>query len=545
MPVPAVSNRTSALHVARRVVFALLGGVCLAMSLAAGPAAAEEGTKPLLKAPISPVPPLLDQADIDRATAALDGIVERAMSRTGVPGIAVGVVYKDKVIYAKGFGVREVGKPGKIDPDTVFLLASVSKPIASTVVAKLVGDGVVKWDDPAKEHNPVFALSDAYVTEHATIADLLSHRSGLRTGAGDLLEDLGFDRTYILSHLDQQPLDAFRASYHYSNFGYTAGGIAAAAAAGKSWEELAEEALFVPAGMETASYRHADYVAHEDRAHIHKRLPDGSWDALYDRNADAEAPAGGASASLNDVLRFLRLQLRNGTLDGKEIIDADALAAPRAPEVIPGSPRSVASRTGFYGFGWNVGYDDHGRVRVSHSGAFELGTATNIIFLPGEDVGVVTLTNGQPIGVAEAIGESFLDVATNGRQTVDWVGFLGMVFEQMAAAEAPEVDYTKVPTNPAPARKLATYAGQYANGYYGPLDVSVADGNLSMTMGPVAAPTTFALSHFDGDTFSFQTVGENANGLAGAIFTIGEDGKASKVVLDYYDRTGLGTFVRD
>ncbi|WP_206599368.1 serine hydrolase domain-containing protein [Methyloceanibacter stevinii] len=364
MPFPTVSSRTSALHGVRRVLFAALSGVCLACILAAGPAAAEEAEKPLLKAPISPVPPLLDQADIDKATAALDGIVESAVNRTGVPGIAVGVVYKDKVIYAKGFGVREVGKPGKIDPDTVFLLASVSKPIASTVVAKLVGDGVVKWDDPAKEHNPAFALSDAYVAEHATIADLLSHRSGLRTGAGDLLEDLGFDRTYILSHLDQQPLDAFRASYHYSNFGYTSGGIAAAAAAGKSWEELAEEALFVPAGMETASYRHADYLAHEDRAHIHKRLPDGSWDALYDRNADAEAPAGGASASLNDVLRFLRLQLANGTLDGKEIIDADALGAPRAPEVIPGSPRSVASRTGFYGFGWNVGYDDHGRVRV-------------------------------------------------------------------------------------------------------------------------------------------------------------------------------------
>jgi CubicO group peptidase (beta-lactamase class C family) len=102
------------------------------------------------------------------------------MARTGVPGVAVGVVYKDKVIYAKGFGVREVGKPGAIDPDTVFMLASVSKPIASTVVAKLVGNGVVRWDDPAKRHNPAFALRDPYVTENATIADLLSHRSGLK-----------------------------------------------------------------------------------------------------------------------------------------------------------------------------------------------------------------------------------------------------------------------------------------------------------------------------------------------------------------------------
>ena len=326
------------------------------------------------------------------------------MTRTALPGLAVGVVYKDRIIYAKGFGVREVGKPGAIDPDTVFQLASVSKPIASTIVAKLVGDGVVKWDDPAGKHNPAFALSDPYVTDHATIADLLSHRSGLQTGSGDLLEDLGFDRDYILSHIDQQPLDSFRSTYHYSNFGYTAGAIAAALAAGKAWEDLADDVLFEPAGMATASYRHTDYLAKEDRAHIHQRLPDGSWAALYDRDPDAQAPAGGASASLNDTLRFLRLQLGNGTLDGKKIVDADALAPSRVPQMISGPPRSPASRASFYGFGWNVSYDDEGRARIDHSGAFELGAATNITFMPGEDLGIVVLTNGEPIGVAEAVG---------------------------------------------------------------------------------------------------------------------------------------------
>ncbi len=545
MPALAAPNRGSARHAARRIVFAALWGLGLAFGVSAAPAGAEEAAKPLLETPVSPVPPLFTEADIDRAVAALDGIVADATTRTGLPGLAVGVVYKDKVIYAKGFGVREVGKPGAIDPDTVFQLASVSKPIASTVVAKLVGDGVVKWDDPAKMHNPAFALNDPHVTEHATIADLLSHRSGLHTGAGDLLEDLGFDRTYILSHLDQQPLDPFRSTYHYSNFGYTAGGIAAAVAAGKSWEDLADEVLFKPAGMTTASYRHADFLARADRAHIHTRLPDGTWAALYDRIPDAEAPAGGASASLNDMLRFLRLQLGNGTLDGKQIVDADALAAPREPQVIPGPPRSPANRAGFYGFGWNVNYDDQGRVHNGHSGGFYLGTATNIIFMPGEDVGVVTLTNGRPIGVAEAIGATFFDVAQNGEQTVDWIDFFNHIYEQMAAGEAPAVDYAKMPANPAPARDLAAYAGSYGNSYYGPLVVAASGDSLSMTMGPQAAPTTFALTHFDGDTFSFQTIGENANGLAGAIFTVGDSGKASKVVLDYYDTTGLGTFVRE
>ncbi len=545
MPVQPASNFKRSSGSVRRWAFALLWGASLALALSLAPAHAEDADKSLLKAPVSPVPPLFTEEAIGTAKAALDGIVERAMTRTGLPGAAVGIVYKDKVIYAKGFGLRELGKSGKIDPDTVFLLASVSKPIASTIVAKLVGDGTVKWNDTAKSYNSAFALNDPYVTENATIADLMSHRSGLRTGSGDLLEDLGFDRTYILSHLDQQPLDPFRSTYHYSNFGYTAGGIAAAVAAGETWEDLADEALFKPAGMTTASYRHADYLAHDDRAHIHARLPDGTWAAKYDRNADAEAPAGGASASLNDMLRFTRLQLGGGTLDGKEIVKAEALAAPHEPQMIPGPPRSPAARAGFYGFGWNVSYDDEGRVRIGHSGAFNLGAATNVTFMPGEDLGIVVLTNGRPIGVAEAIGAAFLDVAQNGHQTVDWVGFLGAVFEQMDAGEAPEVDYTDAPADPKPAQDLAAYTGRYGNSYYGPLEVSADGGKLSMSMGPQGAPTTFALTHFDGDTFSFETIGENANGLAGAIFTLGEDGRAMKVVLDYYDRTGLGTFVRE
>jgi CubicO group peptidase (beta-lactamase class C family) len=545
MPVQPAPNYKSASRSLHRAAFVVLWSASLASGLAVAPALAEDPAKLLLPAPVVLVPPLFDQAAIDKATADLDGIVENAMKRTGVPGLAVGVVYKDKVIYAKGFGVREVGKEGAIDPDTVFLLASVSKPIASTIVAKLVGDGTLKWDGTAKTHNPAFALRDPYVTENATIADLLSHRSGLRTGSGDLLEDLGFDRDYILSHIDQQPLDPFRSTYHYSNFGYTAGGIAAAAAAGKSWEDLADEVLFKPAGMTTASYRHADYLAHEDRARIHARLADGTWAAKYDRDPDAEAPAGGASASLSDMLRFMRLQLGKGTLDGTEIVDEDAFAAPHEPQVIPGPPPEPAARAGFYGFGWNVRYDDEGRASIGHSGAFDLGASTFVSFMPGEDLGIVVLTNGRPVGVPEAIGAGFFDVAQNGKETVDWIDFMGGGFAQMDAAAAPEVDYAKLPSNPKPARDLAAYAGSYGNSYYGPLTVSAEGDKLSMSMGPQGKPTTFALTRFDGDIFSFETIGENANGLAGAIFTLGDDGKASKVVLDYYDRTGLGTFVRE
>ena len=212
----------------------------------------------LPSAPEAQVPPLLDRAKVDNALARLDGSVRNAMEQTGVPGIAVAVVYHDEVLHAQGYGVRKVGEAATVDADTVFQLASVSKPLASTVVAGVVGRGKAHWTDPVIRHNPAFALKDPYVTRNATFEDLMSHRSGLHTGAGDLLEDLGFDRDYILAHLNQQPLDPFRDTYNYSNFGYTEGGQAAADAMGMPWEDLAEEILFRPLGMASSSYRHAD-----------------------------------------------------------------------------------------------------------------------------------------------------------------------------------------------------------------------------------------------------------------------------------------------
>jgi CubicO group peptidase (beta-lactamase class C family) len=491
------------------------------------------------------VPPLLTQEQVDHAVASVDGLVTDAMDRTGVPGVAVAVVHQDQVVYSKGFGVREVGMPELVDPDTVFQLASVSKPLASTVVAGLVGQGVVEWDDPVRRYDPSFALNDPYVTEHATFADLMSHRSGLHTGAGDLLEDLGFDRDYILSHLDQQPLDPFRSSYNYSNFGYTAGVEAAAVATGTAWEDLAEQVLFDRLGMTETSYRHEDFEAAANKAVIHVPTGDGTWEARYTRNADAEAPAGGASSSVRDLAQWLRLQLGNGVYDGTQVIDPDALGITHVPHSVSSPPATPEARTGFYGLGWNVSYDDRGRVQIGHSGAFNLGAATSVLMLPGEELGIVALTNGHPEGIPEAITAGFFDVANHGAPTVDWLTFTSGIFAQIEQADAPETDWTQPPAAPAPARSLDAYAGTYANPYYGPLTVAADGAALTMSMGPPEQPTTFPLTHYAGDTFTFESIGENGNGLGGAIFTVDPAGTATSVRLDFYDQEGLGTFTRE
>src|SRR6201996_2666925 len=154
----------------------------------------------------------------------MDAFIVETMNKTKVPGLAVAVVYGDKTVFAQGYGVRRVGDVTKVDADTVFEIASVSKPLASTVVASLVGTGDVRWDDKIAVLDPEFALSDKDATAQVTVRDLFAHRSGLPTGAGDVLEDLGYSRPEILSRLRYVPLaGAMGKRYHYSNFGLTEG----------------------------------------------------------------------------------------------------------------------------------------------------------------------------------------------------------------------------------------------------------------------------------------------------------------------------------
>ncbi|MEU1225657.1 serine hydrolase [Streptomyces sp. NPDC005828] len=504
---------------------------------AAGLAAALVGAAAPSPTPPPPQPPpQLDDAEVQRAVDQLDGVVKDAMQRTGVPGVAVGVVHDGKVIYLKGFGVRKVGESATVDSDTVFQLASVSKPVASTVMAGAIGvDG---WAKPVAPNLPDFALKDPWVTSHVTAADLFAHRSGLPDHAGDLLEDLGYDRAYVLSHLRYEPLTPFRASYAYTNFGLTAAAQAVANEKGVSWEKLSDDTLYKPAGMNSTSSRFDDFAKATDRAWGHAKV-DGAWKPEFVRNPDAQSPAGGVSSSARDMTTWLKLQLGNGKLDGKQIINAEALERTHWPEAVSNPPHAPAGRTGFYGLGWNVSYDDEGRLRLSHTGGFELGAHTNVTMLPGEQLGIVVLTNASPVGVADAVALDFFDIAQTGKVSRDWIPLVDAVYQQQTDALRSKTDYAHPPAGAAPAQAADVYAGTFENSSYGRAKVVAGtDGTLTLQLGP--KPQSYRLTHYDGNTFSFQTAGENAVGLTGVTFT--PDGKSFTV--EYLNHEGLGTFTR-
>src|SRR5262249_4527386 len=158
---------------------------------------------------------------------------QQAVDGGAVPGLAIAVVHEDEIIYLKGFGLRRTGKPDKVGADTVFQLASLSKPISSTVVAALASEGLLPCDSRIADLDPGFRLADPYPSSELTLRDLFAHRSGLPGSPGDDLEQIGFARTDILPRLRLvAPSSSFRAGYSYSNFGFTEGGVAAARAAG-------------------------------------------------------------------------------------------------------------------------------------------------------------------------------------------------------------------------------------------------------------------------------------------------------------------------
>ncbi len=482
------------------------------------------------------------KGDIDAAVARLDTLAADLMAKSRIPGMAVAVVHGGKTIYAKGFGVRKAGAPGKVDPDTVFQLASVSKSIGATVVAHQVGERVVSWDTPVRRHLPWFRLKSNYVSRNVTVGDLYAHRSGLPGGAGDLAEVVGFHRKQVLRRLRYFPLSPFRNTYAYSNFGLTAGGEAVARASGKSWAGLSQQVLYRPLGMRSTSSRFKDFVKRSDRAYGHVKRG-GSWVPLYVRQPDAQSPAGGVSSSVNDLGRWLAMILGNGTYRGERIVKPAALLPALSPQSPSRRAAALGDPTGFYGYGFNVSYDTQGNLVLAHSGAFTTGAGTAFTAIPALDLAIVTLTNAAPTGVAETLNSEFMDLARFGSVQRDWWAFFQAAFAPVTGPEG-SLAGRKPPADARPARALSAYTGTYSSPVYGRVRVKLSGKALRLVVGP--AKRHWKLRHWSGDRFALRPGGEDAN--PGSAFVVRferfRSGSARAVWFEYFDLGGRGTFRR-
>lgn len=467
---------------------AALTALSLAGCSQPGPATVEEpGAQSAVEIPTERIP---------EAVSRLDQLTEKTMAETGVPGVAVAVVHNDQVVFARGFGVADLDTGAPVDADTVFQLASVSKPIGATVVASLVGTGEITWDDPVVKHYPEFALSDPYVTANATIGDMYAMRSGLPGGAGDDLEELGYSRSEIIERFRLLPLEPFRTVSQYTNFGLTAGAESAARAAGVSWEELSEQRLYEPLGMERTTSLYEEFMATPNRATLHV-ISDGEWVTNGNRYEQAQAPAGQVSSSANDMARWMTMWLAAGEYDGQQVVDSEAFLESLVPRIDKSTVADPLKRPSSYGYGIGINTDATARVQYQFSGAFSQGAATHITFLPAEDLGIAVLTNAYPVGVAEGIAAEFLDLVEYGYVANNWLGYYAATFAEALGTNEPA---PAAPAKPSAELPLASYAGTYDNPYYGPVEITVAGDGLMATLGP--KPVKVPLSPWEGNVFA-------------------------------------------
>jgi hypothetical protein len=343
-----------------------------------------------------------------------------------------------------------------------------------------------------------------------------------------------YDHEECLRRLRYYPLATpFRTTSAYCNMGISAGGYAAARAAGQSWEDLADARLFAPLGMSSTSYRFADYGRRENRAAPHYRTADGVWAPGDLTDLDAMAPAGGVSTNVRDLTRWLRLQLAGGMFDGQQVVASTALQETHRPQIVLGTPGPGGWFTSFYGLGWYVSYDDRGRLLLSHDGDFN-SYNTNATLLPGSGLGIVVLCNGWPSAVRLAIPKAFLEMVTQGEPSQDWVR---VKETEMAAAlrslrtTAPPFPQGEPPADALPPLPLDAYTGTYTSTIYGEVTVREEAGDLVLQFGPNGVQRT--LYPWDRDAFSMPQPGAEAGLFSqlGVLFTIGPEGQADAALV--------------
>jgi len=427
--------------------------------------------------------------------AEIDRLVTRTMAALSVPGIAVGVVRDGKLVYAKGYGVRELGHPEPVDPDTVFAIGSISKSFTTAALAILVDEGKLHWDDRVIDHLPDFRMADPFVTREFTIRDLLTHRSGLGIGAGDLLfvTPTDFTRQDLLHALRfLKPATSFRSQFAYDNLLYVVAGEVVATASGQSWEDFVTARILRPLGMTSCAAAWDRLGGLTNRAAPHA-VVEGKLGTVARLEIPLVGAAGGIQCNVTGMARYLAAQLARGQLaDGASLFSREQAEEMWSAQ-IPLRPRGKladAAHTHFaaYGLGWNLD-DFNGYKRVSHNGGLP-GMVTHVSMLPELGVGVIVLTNQQEGSALTAIAAQILE-AYAGAPRHDWVALtVAARAERMQAlhAQDPAKEPPQAAARVSP-QDLDACVGRFADPWRGPADVTRTERGLRLTFSHTRALT--------------------------------------------------------
>ena len=467
-------------------------------------------------------------------SAKIDSIVEYAMEQFNVVGASVGIVKDGKIIHAKGYGLKSIETKAKVDENTQFCIASNSKAFTTTALTLLVEEGKLSWDDKVRDYIPEFKMYNAYVTENFNILDLLTHRSGLGLGAGDLMifpDGSDFTITDIAQSFQyMKPVSAFRTKYDYDNLLYLISGEIIARISGQSWEEFVAERILNPLEMEhtAAGISHVKKQSNLSEPHATK---DNVNHIIPQYKQMVNGAAAGIYSGATDVSKWMLMHLNKGAYG--ESLDKNLFTIPsqnlmwsvHTVTEVNRNPRYNSHFSG-YGLGWQL-TDVKGNLKVSHTGGMP-GMLSKVIMIPDLNFGIVILTNTSDGGallfesVSNAIVDSYL-----GLDDFMWVDKYAAYFKRLAKEDQSLVAevWETVENADAKSIKKEDYIGTYNDPWFGNIEVFLKEKQLwfrSIRSPKLNGP----MNLYKANTFAIKWEYQDMNADAFAIFSLNEEGKA-------------------
>ena len=478
--------------------------------------------------------------------AELDAWVAQVRERFEVPGVAVAVVQDGQVLLERGWGVREIGKPAPVDEHTLFAIASNTKAFTAASLSMLADEGKLSLDDRVVDHLPGFRMSDPYVTGQMRIRDLLTHRSGLGLGAGDLLFWPGSDyrNEEVVRRLKDVPLKTgFRERYAYDNILYAVATRVIEEVSGQSYAQFLQQRFFDPLGMGGTRFN-ADALRPGDNVAIgHAKADFTTLRPTFPLTWHNAAGAGGIYSSVHDMGRWMRAQLAGGTFTDPQGNEQRLFSRERQKEMWsllspmpiaePPVPQLAAARPDFlgYGEGW-ITSSYRGEKLVWHTGGWP-GMVSRVTLVPGRNLGVVVLTNQEAGGAFNALTMQVLDAFMQPAQRTDWIDAYVAAADK-ARAKADKAWRERLAARQArstPSLPLAGYAGTYRDAWYGDVDVVHDGGRLRMRFQP-SPLLTGTLQHWQHDTFLVKWDDRTLNGDAFVTFSLDADGRVREARME-------------
>lgn len=477
-----------------------------------------------------------DEARFKNILADLESYAVKGMKDWQVQGMAIAVVRNDKLVYAKGFGIKESGKSDPVDEHTIFQIGSTSKAFTAALVAMMVDEKKVEWEDRVIDHLPDFRMYDPWVTREFMVEELLAQHSGMAPYSGDGQSFLGFDRAHIMKTLRYiKPVSSFRSKFAYVNNLFLVAAAVVEKHTGKSWETNIEERIFKPVGMTESSESASALMMSKNAATGHS-MEDGkievvkkslNWPYVY-------GPAGGINSNVIDMSKWLRLQINDGEIDGKRIVSAENMHFMHSPKTIA---MTTPEGNKYYCESWV--YDDtRPYPMIWHNGG-TTGYHTMLAFWPDVKLGIVILTNTVPNELAEVLPKYLNDLYFDNPRR-DWSSEKLVEANKKKADEAAKKP--KKSASPMKAMPLDKYAGTYHNDVYEDAVVSAEGAGLTVTLGP--DKIKMLLKHWDKDTFSSSIPAFGSTDSGFVTFSSDAAGNVTGMVIDMFNSDGLGEFER-